>query len=116
MSNKHGSLYEEERKNRSRARADFGRATTFAASRTGLAGQTTPAALLLQYKFAQVFLVQHIIQPFPHVGPVNDDVLVVDVGTLETDVFQHPLQDGVQPAGADVLRGAVDLEGDVGQR
>src|SRR5262245_46826092 len=60
---------------------------------------------------AQIFLLQDAVQPPAHVGAIDADVLVRQVRRVVADLLDDALQDRVQPARPDVLRGAVDLEG-----
>ena len=47
-----------------------------------------------------------------HILGVNLDVLLLQIGAFEADLFEHLFQNCMQPAGADVLGYLVDLHGD----
>ncbi len=49
-----------------------------------------------------------------HVGLVDDDGGVAQLGRLERQLVEQALHHGVQPAGADVLGVVVDAGGEVG--
>src|ERR1700730_18018323 len=70
---------------------------------------------LLEDELAEIFLLQDLGQAAANVGPIDDDPFFLEVGTLKAHFFHHPLEDRVQPAGADVLRGPVHLLRDVRQ-
>src|SRR4051812_20008450 len=63
---------------------------------------------------AQVLILRESLQPLADELVVDDDSLLATVRRVEADVLEDAFQDGVQPAGADVLGRAVDLEGQVG--
>src|SRR5438132_9316451 len=69
----------------------------------------------LQDELAQIFLLHNRHEPVAHIRAVDADVLALQVRSVEADFFDNSLQDRVQTAGADILRSAIDLEGDVGQ-
>ena len=68
----------------------------------------------LQDKPAQVFILRQGVEALADLGLVDDDVLFGSVRGVEAQVFEHALQDRVQPAGADILGRSVHVEGDVG--
>ena len=68
----------------------------------------------LQDEPAQVFILRQGLKTLPHVGFVDDDVLFGTVRGIETEVFEHALEDRVQPPGTYVLGGAIHVKGDVG--
>src|SRR5262245_8054014 len=70
----------------------------------------------LKNKLAQIFLFQHLRQLSAYISAVDAHVFVGQVRRVEADLLDYPFQDRVQPAGADVLRGAVDLERHIRQR
>src|SRR5207249_4766323 len=71
---------------------------------------------LSQNKPAQIFLLQDSIQPPAHVAGIDDDFLGRQLRRLVTDLLNDALEDGVQPAGADILRRAVHLKRNLGER
>ena len=71
---------------------------------------------LSQDELAQVLALKDGAELVADELAIDDDALLRQVGALVADLLDDLLQDGVQPAGADVLVRAVDLEGDVRDR
>ncbi len=67
----------------------------------------------LQNKPAQVFILREGVKPLAHMRLIDDHMLFGPVRGVEAELFEHPLQDRMQTAGADVLGRSVHMEGDV---
>ena len=63
----------------------------------------------------QVGVLGQLADPFAHIGAVDGQALAGAVGGGEADLLDHLLQHRLQPARADVLHRAVDLDRRVGQ-
>src|SRR5271157_4788005 len=72
------------------------------------------AALHSQDEAAQVFVLGQSLQSLADQPVVDDDLLLLPVGSVEADVLEHAFQDRMQPAGANVLSAAIDLERQIG--
>jgi hypothetical protein len=52
---------------------------------------------------AQIFVLGKGLEPLADEGLVDDDVLVGPIRGVEAQVFEHALENGMEPAGADIL-------------
>ncbi len=52
---------------------------------------------------AQIFILGKGLEPLADEGFVDDDVLVGAVRGVEAQVFEHALENRMEPAGADIL-------------
>ena len=79
-----------------------------------LAGLSFPVSVsgfssaLSQNIAREVLVLDDVLERVAHVGGVDDDLLAGELGAVERDLVEQPLDDRVQPPGADVLGALVD--------
>src|SRR5665213_4352470 len=70
----------------------------------------------LEYVTRKVFVLDNRIEPLMDINRIDRDRLAGQFGRVERKLLDQPLEHGMQPPGADILRASVNLRGDFRQR